>query len=160
MSILQTLPRRALSQRHAHRCCRFYLGEAKSHRCEKPILCHLTCVLDRKTTSTESFEELLGPVDEVGAAPAGSKAPPQQDAPRPNLAAAGMAYPRLGRLTEVTACCRGEALRNAEELPNFAQHLDKAVNFRSRVIEVEAGARGRFDGELAHERLVAVVATA
>src|ERR1017187_6493408 len=52
------------------------------------------------------------------------------------------------------------ALRRAEELLDLSQHLHEAVYLRSRVVEKEAGASGRFHAELAHQGLVAVVPAA
>src|SRR5437899_1249055 len=42
----------------------------------------------------------------------------------------------------------------------FAKHLDEAIDFLRSIINVKARARGRFDTQFMHQRLIAVVTTA
>src|SRR2546423_11227529 len=47
---------------------------------------------------------------------------------------------------------------SGKELLDLAQDIDESVDFVSSVVEIKAGTRGGFHAELAHKRLVAMMA--
>src|SRR5215471_6259514 len=82
--------------------------------------------------------------------------PPEQGALRPGIRFQDVTH-RRNRADCLTHHCLVYESLSSKKTLNFAQHLDKSIDFLGRVVKVKAGARCGFHSQFAHQWLVAMM---